>query len=239
MLAGASLVVPSHRSVALIGPSGCGKSTLLRVAIGLVRPDEGSVRLGDVVMTADTRRAIRLRTGYVIQDGGLFPHLTAEQNVALVARHVGWAAPRIATRIAELSGLTGIDPGMLARYPVQLSGGQRQRVGIMRALMLDPDLLLMDEPLAALDPVMRSRLQRDLHALFARLDKTVLIVTHDMGEAAYLGHEVAIMQGGRVLQQGPFEDLAQRPASPFVTEFIRAQRPPWSEPLSAAPEARS
>ena len=239
VLAGASLEVPARRSVALIGPSGCGKSTLLRVAIGLVRPDEGTVRLTGEALTPETRRGFRLRTGYVIQDGGLFPHLTALANVSLVARHVGWAPRRVAARVAELCELTGMDLTQLARYPSQLSGGQRQRVGIMRALMLDPDLLLLDEPLAALDPVMRGRLQRDLHAMFARLDKTVLLVTHDLGEAAYLGHEVAIMDAGRVLQQGPFREIVERPATPFVAEFIRAQRPPWSEATVTATEAPS
>jgi osmoprotectant transport system ATP-binding protein len=163
--------------------------------------------------------------GYVIQEGGLFPHLTARQNVSLVAADLGWDAARIEGRIRDLLGLAGIDPSLLDRYPSQLSGGQRQRVGLMRALMLDPAVLLLDEPLAALDPITRSRLQEDLRRLFARLRKTVLFVTHDMAEAAYLGDEIALMRGGSIVQRGRLADLLRAPADPFVTEFIRAQRP--------------
>jgi osmoprotectant transport system ATP-binding protein len=126
--------------------------------------------------------------------------------------------------VGELAELTGISPELLDRYPVQLSGGQRQRVGLMRALMLDPEVLLMDEPLGALDPMIRARLQEDLRDLFARLEKTVVLVTHDMGEAVYLGNTIVLMREGRVLQTGNAADLTERPADPFVSEFIRAQR---------------
>jgi len=219
------LEVPPHRCLALIGPSGCGKSTLLRLVIGLIGPDEGEIHVGPTRMEPVARRALRLRMGYVIQEGGLFPHLTARENVSLVARDLRWDESRISTRIGELLALTGIEPPLLDRYPAQLSGGQRQRVGLMRALMLDPGVLLMDEPLGALDPVIRSRLQEDLRRLFARLRKTVLLVTHDMGEASYLGDEIAMMRAGRIVQRGSLADLLERPADPFVTEFIRAQRP--------------
>jgi osmoprotectant transport system ATP-binding protein len=163
--------------------------------------------------------------GYVIQEGGLFPHLTAHENVVLVARDHGWNTQRITARVAELTTLTGLAPELLDHFPSQLSGGQRQRVGLMRALMLDPTVLLMDEPLAALDPMIRARLQEDLRALFARLKKTVLLVTHDMDEAAFLGDEIAVMRAGRILQRGAFAELTAHPADPFVAEFIRAQRP--------------
>src|SRR5262249_19255042 len=172
----------------------------------------------------DTRRPLRLKIGYVIQEGGLFPHLTARSNIALVARDLGWAEARIAGRIDELIELTQLSQALLDRHPGEMSGGQRQRVALVRALMPDPGLLLMDEPLAALDPMIRSGLQRELRRVFERLRKTVVFVTHDMGEAAYIADEIAIMQSGRVLQRGSFEQLMQRPADPFVTEFIRAQR---------------
>jgi osmoprotectant transport system ATP-binding protein len=218
------LLVTPRRTMVLIGPSGCGKSTLLRLVNGLISPDRGSVVIGKLSMIKENRRSLRLRMGYVIQEGGLFPHLTARGNVAIVARDLGWKRDRISERVGELAELTGIESDLLDRYPVQLSGGQRQRIGIMRALMLDPDVLLLDEPLGALDPMIRSRLQSDLGALFSRLKKTVLLVTHDMAEAVYFGDEIVLMREGIIVQKGTPEDLQTRPADPFVTAFIRAQR---------------
>ena len=220
-----ALTVPPRTTLALIGPSGCGKSTLLRLTVGLIAPDQGRIAIGDQVMEPAAKRALRLRIGYVIQEGGLFPHLTAAQNVALVARDLGWNEARIAARLAELTDRVRIPRELLGRYPAQLSGGQRQRVGLMRALMLDPAVLLMDEPLGALDPIIRAQLQDDLRELFRRLRKTVLLVTHDMAEAAWLGDAIAVMREGRIVQLGSLTDLLERPADPFVTEFIRAQRP--------------
>jgi len=217
--------VGARTTLSVIGPSGCGKSTLLRLVVGLLAPDRGRITIGGITMGPETRRQLRLRIGYVIQEGGLFPHLTAGRNVALVARDVGLDESRIAARLDELLELTQIPASLLRRYPTQLSGGQRQRVALMRALMLDPEVLLMDEPLAALDPMIRSDLQRELRRVFERLKKTVLFVTHDMGEAAYVADEIALMRAGRILQRGTLADLMQRPADPFVTEFIRAQRP--------------
>jgi osmoprotectant transport system ATP-binding protein len=223
VLAGVTLRVDEGRCLALVGPSGCGKSTLLRVVLGLVVPDAGSVALGGTTVTPLTAEAIRLRCGYVIQDGGLFPHLTAFENVALVPRRHGWEPDRIRARAAELFELAGLTPELGPRYPRELSGGQKQRVGLMRALVLDPVVLLMDEPLGALDPVLRSRMQRDLKNLFSRLGKTVLLVTHDMNEAAFLADEIAVLKQGRILQRGTFEDLVARPTDPFVTELVTAQ----------------
>lgn len=222
-----TLHVREGECLALVGPSGCGKSTLLRVVLGLVVPDAGGVTVGGTRVVRETAHAVRLRTGYVIQDGGLFPHLSARENVTLVAERLGWDASRISARVDELFDLAGLSADLASRYPAELSGGQRQRVGIMRALILDPDLLLMDEPLGALDPILRARLQRDLKSLFLRLKKTVLLVTHDMNEAAFLADTIAILRQGQVVQQGSFEDLAARPADDFVAEFIAAQRPPW------------
>jgi len=221
----ASLIVPPQRCLALVGPSGCGKSTLLRMLVGLVTPDAGTIRYGDRVLDAGNRRAIRLKLGYVIQEGGLFPHLTAFDNAALVARDLGWDHGRIAARVRALAELAHLPFELLARFPAQLSGGQRQRVGLIRALLLDQDVLLMDEPLGALDPMIRARLQEDLHQVFGELRKTVVLVTHDMSEAAYLGDEMALMRDGRIVQRGAAADLLERPAEPFVREFVNAQRP--------------
>jgi osmoprotectant transport system ATP-binding protein len=220
------LTVPAGHTTVLIGPSGCGKSTLLRLMIGLIWPDTGSVRFEETPLTPDQVLHLRHRMGYVIQDGGLFPHLTARGNVALMARHLGWERHRIDTRLVELAELTRFPADGLDRYPAQLSGGQRQRVSLMRALMLDPGVLLLDEPLGALDPMIRSELQNDLRDIFQRLHKTVVLVTHDLGEAGFFGDEIVLLREGRVVQQGMLEDLVRRPAEPFVTQFINAQRSP-------------
>jgi osmoprotectant transport system ATP-binding protein len=203
----------------LIGPSGCGKSTLLRLILGLIEPTSGEVRVGDEPVDAATVLGVRRKVGYVVQDGGLFPHLTARENVALMARHLGRPID-----FAHLTELTRFPEDGLDRYPTELSGGQRQRVGLMRALALDPATLLMDEPLGALDPLVRAALQRDLKELFTRLRKTVVLVTHDLAEAAYLADRIVLMNEGRVVQQGALADLQERPASPYVTEFLTAQR---------------
>jgi osmoprotectant transport system ATP-binding protein len=209
---------------ALVGPSGCGKSTLLRLIVGLIRPDSGSVSLEGQPVTPQSARLLRHRVGYVIQDGGLFPHLTAAENVTLLARELGWAPDRVEARVTELAALVHFPTDGLRRYPLQLSGGQRQRVGLMRALMLDPPVLLMDEPLGALDPLIRARLQQDLREIFTQLRKTVVIVTHDMGEAAFLGDRISVMRAGRIVQTGTLRELLDTPADSYVTEFISAQR---------------
>ena len=221
-----TLAFERARTTVLIGPSGCGKSTLLRLIVGLVRPDSGRVVVGGEALTEANLRRVRHAIGYVIQDGGLFPHLDARDNVVLLARHLGLGREAIEQRVGELCALTGIGPGLLERYPQELSGGQRQRIGLMRALMLDPPVLLLDEPLGALDPITRFELQTELKAIFARLAKTVVMVTHDMAEAAYFADDLVLMNAGRIVQRGTFQALADHPAEPYVTEFIRAQRPP-------------
>lgn len=211
----------------LVGPSGCGKSTLLRIIMGLIAPDAGEVEIQQERLTPANANQVRHSVGYVIQDGGLFPHLTAEGNVTLLARHLGWSAERIAPRLKELAELVHFPTEGLARFPLQLSGGQRQRVGVMRALMLDPPVLLMDEPLGALDPLIRSQLQEDLKEIFTRLRKTVVVVTHDLAEAAYLGDQVSLLRDGKIVQTGTLTELVERPAESYVTHFISAQRRGW------------
>jgi osmoprotectant transport system ATP-binding protein len=210
----------------LLGSSGCGKSTILRMILGLLSPDSGEVRVNGTVVNASTRALLTRSIGYVVQEGGLYPHLTAYRNVALPAEVQKWPKQRIHARVQELAEMIGFDEAMLQRYPGQLSGGQRQRVGLVRSLVLDPPLLLFDEPLGALDPVVRADLQGQLKTIFTTLRKTVVLVTHDIREAAIFGDTVTLMTAGRVVQRGTFADLALRPTDPFVTTFLQAQQPP-------------
>jgi osmoprotectant transport system ATP-binding protein len=219
-----NLSIERSKTTVLIGPSGCGKSTLLRLIIGLIEPDCGSIKFDGEPITSDKIDALRRRIGYVIQEGGLFPHLTARANVLLMARHVGTSQEKMHTMLLELCELTRFSDNLLQRYPVELSGGQRQRVSLMRALMLSPELLLLDEPLGALDPLVRASLQKDLKEIFARLRQTVLFVTHDLAEAIYFGDEIVLMNEGRIVQKGSVTDLRERPNDSFVSEFINAQR---------------
>src|SRR5947209_12967404 len=212
------------KTTVLIGHSGCGKSTLLRLIIGLIKPDSGSINFDSKAVTPATIEGLRRRIGYVIQEGGLFPHLTARGNIVLMTRHVGESHEQMQNRLLELCKLTRFSENLLRRYPRELSGGQRQRVGLMRALMLSQELLLLDEPLGALDPLVRASLQQDLKQIFARLAQTVLFVTHDLAEAAYLGDHIVLMKDGRIVQYGSIEDLRQRPVNSFVSDFINAQR---------------
>jgi osmoprotectant transport system ATP-binding protein len=219
------LLIASGQTTVLLGPSGCGKSTLLRLMLGLLWPDGGTVVVEGQSLDPATILAVRRRMGYVVQDGGLFPHLTVAGNVALVARRLGWPRDRIGGRLTELAALARLPVEFLTRYPAQLSGGQRQRVGLMRALMLDPAVLLLDEPLGALDPLVRAELQSDLRDVFRSLGKTVVLVTHDLAEAAHFADEVVLLRDGRIVQRGRPADLVRAPAEPFVTHFIQAQRP--------------
>jgi osmoprotectant transport system ATP-binding protein len=223
-LAPTTLSFEAQRTAVLIGPSGCGKTTLLRLLLGLTRPDIGRVVIDGEPLTAHNAESLRHRIGYVIQEGGLFPHFTAAGNAALLARHLGRAEAWIAARLRELAQLTRLPETLLDRFPGELSGGQRQRVALMRALMLDPPLLLMDEPLGALDPMTRAGLQAELKQVFAQLRKTVVLVTHDMHEALHFADRVVLMRAGHVIQDGTPDELLARPVDPFVTEFVRAQR---------------
>lgn len=222
-----SLDIPENKTIVLIGPSGCGKSTLLRLMIGLLQPDRGQVSLLGQTLTSENGNELRQQVGFVLQDGGLFPHLTAAQNISLLAEYLKRESDWIESRLAELCELTHLDRDILRRYPRQLSGGQVQRVALMRALMLDPQVLFLDEPLGALDPLYRVGLQEEMRTIFRHLGKTVVMVTHDMGEAAYLADLIVIMRDGKILQYGTLTDLSTQPVDPYVTEFINAQRKPW------------
>jgi osmoprotectant transport system ATP-binding protein len=216
-------IVPGATTV-LIGPSGSGKSTLLRLMVGLVAPDTGIVRFEGQALTENNATVLRQRMGFVVQEGGLFPHLTAQANVTLMARHLRWDKDRIKARVRKLAELTHFPRDCLARFPAQLSGGQRQRASLMRALMLDPDVLLLDEPLGALDPMIRFDLQNELKEIFRALSKTVVVVTHDLSEAGFFADTLVLMRAGRIVQQGRLAQLMDTPADAFVKKFISAQR---------------
>ena len=224
------LEIETARTTVLLGPSGCGKTTALRLMLGLIPPDTGQVLFRGAPLSPERLLQARHAMGYVVQDGGLFPHLTALDNVRLMARYLAWPEARIDERVRELAELVHLPQETLARYPTQISGGQKQRVALMRALLLDPELLFLDEPLGALDPMVRADLQADLARIFERLGKTVVLVTHDLAEAAFFGHVLVLLQAGRIVQRGSLRDFTTQPADPFVTRFVRAQRRFESEP---------
>ena len=228
-LAPTDLQVPTGETLVLIGPSGCGKSTLLRLIAGLIQPDSGAITLAGKALSPDNILEVRQQMGYVIQEGGLFPHLTVRDNVTVMARYLRRDANWIDSRLAELAHLVRLPRELMNRFPAELSGGQRQRVSLMRALMLDPELLLLDEPLGALDPMIRYELQQELKAIFGQLGKTVVMVTHDIAEAAFFGQTLVLMRDGGIVQTGPFTELAQKPAETFVEQFINAQREPMEQ----------
>jgi osmoprotectant transport system ATP-binding protein len=219
-----NLCFEASRTTVLIGPSGCGKSTILRLIIGLLAPTTGRVHFDGLIVSRENVLEVRRRIGYVIQEGGLFPHLTAGQNILLLARHLRHPPAEMQKRLDALCELARLPQDSLSRYPTELSGGQRQRVSLIRALMLEPDVLLLDEPLAALDPMVRAALQTELRSVFKQLRQTVVLVTHELAEAAYLGDKIVLLREGSVAQQGVFAELRDHPAEPFVTEFINAQR---------------
>ena len=219
-----NLDVSAGKTTVLIGPSGCGKSTILRLIIGLLEPTSGTIEIDGDRVTPTNILSLRRRIGYVIQEGGLFAHLTARQNVLLMANHLKEPVERMETRLLELCELTHLPESALQRYPVELSGGQRQRVSLMRALMLKPSVLLLDEPFGALDPMVRARLQDELKEIFRRLQQTIVMVTHDMAEAGFFADRIVLLNEGRIVQFGTLDDLRTRPATEFVREFLRAQR---------------
>ena len=224
VLTDVNLIVPKGATHALIGSSGSGKTTLLRITLGLIPFDRGYVKINDQALLSFTPIEWADRIGYVPQDGGLFPHVSGFENVSLIAKLRGWNKRKIQSRVEELRKLVGLDAQVLAQFPFELSGGQQQRVAIMRAAMMDPAVMLLDEPMAALDPLIRRSLQQELKSIFQRLGKTVLLVTHDLGEAVFLAEQITLLHEGRVIQTGMYRDLLQNPADHFVTAFINAQR---------------
>jgi osmoprotectant transport system ATP-binding protein len=221
-LDGVSVTVPSGTTLCLIGTSGCGKTTALRLVNRMLEPSSGQVLIDGRDVAAEDPIRLRRRIGYVIQRGGLFPHMTVAGNVGLLCQLEGWERARVEARVAELLELVNLPSGRFgARYPAELSGGQRQRVGVARALALDPPVVLMDEPFGALDPITRTQLHEEFRRLRRAVEKTIVIVTHDMHEAFALGDAVALMDRGRVVQHGTLDDFRERPASDFVVEFLR------------------
>jgi osmoprotectant transport system ATP-binding protein len=222
---GLDLTVPRGELVALVGPSGCGKTTTLKMINRLVEPTGGTVWLEGVDIRTRPVHELRRGIGYVIQQAGLFPHRKVRDNIATVPLLMGWPKARIADRVAELAELLDLDRVLLDRYPSGLSGGQQQRVGVARALAADPPVLLMDEPYSAVDPIVRARLQDDLLALQRRVQKTIVLVTHDIDEAIKLADRIAILNVGGVLEQvGPPEELLRAPADDFVADFLGDDR---------------
>ncbi|MBT9456827.1 MAG: ABC transporter ATP-binding protein [Burkholderiaceae bacterium] len=232
VIAEVSLRIAPGEFAVLIGPSGAGKSSLLRMVNRLLEPDRGQVLVGGVPVRELEPTALRRRIGYVIQSTGLFPHRTVAQNMATVPGLLQWPVARIAARTAELMALLHLDKALAERYPHQLSGGQQQRVGVARALAADPEILLMDEPFAALDAVTRRALQAELLQIQRSTGKTVLMVTHDLDEALRLGTRIHLLDGGRLLQSGTPLELMTRPASPEVSAFLGLTLgdPPGREP---------
>ncbi|MCZ8042629.1 MAG: ABC transporter ATP-binding protein [Beijerinckiaceae bacterium] len=219
------LTIETGQVCVLIGPSGCGKTTTMRMVNRLIEPSSGQIFVGDRDVTKADPVELRRHIGYVIQQIGLFPHMTIAQNVATVPKLLGWEPARIKARVAEMLELVGLDPAQfLDRYPRHLSGGQRQRVGVARALAADPPVMLMDEPFGAVDPIVRGRLQEEFLAILKRLQKTVILVTHDIDEAIRMGDVVAILKDGRLVQYDTPDRLLAAPANDFVADFVGADR---------------
>lgn len=220
-----SLHIKNGTTCVLIGPSGCGKSTTLRMINRLHEPDDGYIWVDDVALRDYNPAELRLRVGYVIQSVGLLPHLKVWQNIALVPRLLGWDTKRQRARAEELLDLVELDPAEQAdKYPRQLSGGEAQRVGVARALAADPPYLLMDEPFGAVDPLTRTVLQQSFRDIQKRLKKTVVLVTHDLDEAIYLGDTIAIMNAGELRQYGTAAEILTEPADEFVRDFVGSDR---------------
>jgi len=228
-LAKTDMAFEKGTTTALLGTSGCGKSTILRIIVGLVQPDTGEVLLDGEKISSENLLSARHRMGYMIQDGGLFPHLSVFDNVSLLASHLKWPKEKMESRAEELAELTHLPKESLSRFPGQISGGQRQRAALMRALFLSPDVVLLDEPMGALDPIIRADLQRELRSIFEQLETTVVLVTHDVAEAGFLADTIALLSAGTIVQKGTLRELVKNPASPFVSEFFNAQRNPLEE----------
>lgn len=216
-----SMTFEEGTTTALIGPSGCGKTTTMRLINRLEQPTSGRVWVNGRDVAAEDPVMLRRHIGYVIQNVGLFPHMTVADNIATVPRLLGWSAARIQARVETLLELVGLDARHYAsRFPAALSGGQRQRVGVARALAADPPVMLMDEPFGAIDPLVRGRLQTEFKQILQRVKKTVIIVTHDLDEAIKMGDRIAIMREGRLCQYASPAEVLSAPADEFVAAFV-------------------
>ncbi len=222
VLKGISLEIQPSENVVLLGPSGCGKTTLLKLINRLIEPDSGSIEIGGKSILETEKHTLRRNIGYVIQDVGLLPHMTVEQNISLVNRID--QKPFSSEKLSELIELTGLSADLLSKYPAQLSGGQQQRVGIARALANDPDVILMDEPFSALDNIIRNELQNDFLNIPVLKDKTIVMVTHDVQEAFKLGDRIALMDQGKIQQYGTPSELLSHPVNEFVSSFLQKDR---------------
>ncbi len=220
-----SLVLPTHELTAIIGPSGCGKTTLMKMINKLEKPTGGSIYIDEKSINDLDEVQLRRSIGYVIQRIGLFPHMTISDNIALVPKLLEWSKEKKEQRVRELLELVGLDPEVyMERYPLELSGGQQQRVGVVRALAGDPNIVLMDEPFSALDPISREQLQDELRNLQQTINKTIVFVTHDMDEALKIADTIIVMRAGQVEQIGTPQQLIDQPANEFVRSFIGVER---------------
>lgn len=220
-----STFIPDNQLTAIIGPSGCGKTTLMKLINRLEKPTEGDVIVNGRNIAEENPTELRRSIGYVIQRIGLFPHMTIKDNIALVPTLKKWDKDKIEARVIELLNLIGLDPNAyLMKYPLELSGGQQQRIGVARALASEPDIILMDEPFSALDPISREQLQNELKTLQQKLHKTIVFVTHDMDEALKIADHIIVMKDGVIVQEATPEQLVLNPANDFVHEFIGSKR---------------
>jgi osmoprotectant transport system ATP-binding protein len=221
------LVIPKEKIITIIGPSGCGKTTLLKMINRLIEPESGQILLEGKVISSLDPVELRRNIGYVIQQIGLFPHMTIEQNISIVPRLKGEKKQQLIARATELLELIGLDPAkFLKRYPHELSGGQQQRIGVARALAANPSIVLMDEPFSALDPISRVQLQKELIHLNKQVRKTIVFVTHDIEEALKIADQVVLLNEGTIVQQGSPNALLQSPINNFVRDFLGAERFP-------------
>jgi osmoprotectant transport system ATP-binding protein len=217
------LAIEPNKTTAIIGPSGSGKSTVIQLINGLVRPDRGKVCVFGAKIDYDNLPTLRKQMGYAVQGTGLFPHLTAHENITLLARLDKWADEKILSRTKDLMSLVDLPTSYSCRYPFELSGGEQQRVGLCRAMMLDPKVLLLDEPFGALDPITRTEIHREFLKLQKFEARTMVLVTHDLREALKLADDVVILRDGAIEQKGSRHDILQNPASSFVEDFVHTQ----------------
>ncbi|RIW38374.1 ATP-binding cassette domain-containing protein [Bacillus salacetis] len=229
---GIDLVIPEGQLTALIGPSGCGKTTTMKMINKLIVPTDGTIYIDGEEIASKNEVELRRNIGYVIQRIGLLPHMTIEENIALIPKLKGWKKEKYEPRVDELMELVGLEPDVYRkRYPLELSGGQQQRVGVIRALAAEPPIILMDEPFSALDPISREQLQDELKALQQKIHKTIVFVTHDMDEALKIADQIAVMKDGVIEQYGSPNELLARPSNEFVRTFIGEHRMNGASPL--------